>query len=520
MTPQAYTQKGHENLQAGPEPSRSLRKSSTTLKSVPQEKKDFSTKGKKEFKIKGMHCNSCAQLIENSLKEKVNSISVNYSKEKAEVDFDEDKISLKEIKNKIKKLGYETEEHSKKKLRSLENYTGWGVVIISSLLLLYFLYGFIEGFNIGLPEVGKSTSLFLLFFVGILTGFHCIAMCGGFMVSYTAKNAINGHKSFYQHLVYGMSKTISYTIIGAFFGLIGSIFFFSPVLRGGVAIFAGIFMIFYSLSMVGFSFFKKFQFNPKFLTKIATKKYSGAYFGPMMTGLLNGLFIACGPLQALYLYAAGTGSAIQGGFALMTFGLGTLPVMLGFGGVTNIISSKSTKRILKISAIIVMVLGLIMLNRGLSLTGSGYDIKSVVTKFANIGMTGNIVLDNEGYQIIEMEVNRYGYEPNSFVLQKGIPVKWVIYGKEITGCNNAIQVPKLNLKFDIKKGKQIIEFTPEEEGVISWSCWMGMISGTFIVTDSGIASQEEIKTANVQAASSGGSCGGGCGGGCGRGCGG
>ena len=104
-------------------------------------------------------------------------------------------------------------------------------------------------------------------------------------------------------------------------------------------------MIFYSLSMIGFGFFRKFQFNPKFLTKIATKKYSGAYFGPMMTGLLNGLFIACGPLQALYLYAAGTGSVIQGGFALMAFGLGTLPVMLGFGGVTNVISSKATRKI-------------------------------------------------------------------------------------------------------------------------------------------------------------------------------
>jgi hypothetical protein len=203
----------------------------------------------------------------------------------------------------------------------------------------------------------------------------------------------------------------------------------------------------------------------------------------------------------------------------MAFGLGTLPVMLGFGGVTNVISGKATKKILKVSAIIVMILGLVMLNRGLSLTGSGYDIKSISAKFSSIGMTGNVVLDNDGYQIIEMEVNRYGWSPDSFVLQKGVPVKWVINGKEITGCNNAIQVPKLGLEFDIKKGEQIIEFTPEKEGVISWSCWMGMIPGTFIVTDDGIASQEEIKTANTQTAASGGSCGGSCGGGCGGGCG-
>ncbi|MEN7982230.1 MAG: methionine--tRNA ligase subunit beta [Nanoarchaeota archaeon] len=44
-TPQAYTQGAREPLRV-PEPSRSERKSSTTLKSVLREKKDFSTKGK------------------------------------------------------------------------------------------------------------------------------------------------------------------------------------------------------------------------------------------------------------------------------------------------------------------------------------------------------------------------------------------------------------------------------------------------------------------------------------------
>ena len=59
---------------------------------------------KKTFKINGMHCNSCAQLIENNLKDKVNSISVSYSKGEAEMDFNPEKISEKEIKAKIKEM--------------------------------------------------------------------------------------------------------------------------------------------------------------------------------------------------------------------------------------------------------------------------------------------------------------------------------------------------------------------------------------------------------------------------------
>src|SRR3989339_286027 len=388
---------------------------------------------KKIFNINGMHCNSCASKIEDALKDKVNSISVNFAKGQAEIDFENGKISENKIEEIIKDLGYEINTHVKK-----SNALYWHIGLLS-IITLAVLFIFFKNLGLNIPEINfnelENVSLLLLFFAGLLTGFHCIAMCGGFMVSYTAKNAINGHKSFLQHLIYGTSKTISYTIIGAFFGLIGSIFFFTPQLRGTIAIFAGIFMIAYSLSMFGISFFKKFQFNPKFLTKIST--------------------------------------------------------------------------------IIVLILGLIMLNRGFSLIGSGYDVKSLLAD-NNPGQTNNIVIDSEGYQVIEMTVDGSGWTPDTFVLQKGIPVRWVIDGQEITNCNNAIQVPKLNLNFPIQKGKQTIEFTPTEVGVIPWSCWMGMIPGTFIVTDDGTATKEEIKTANTKTASSGGcGCGGGSSGSCG-----
>lgn len=112
------------------------------------------------------------------------------------------------------------------------------------------------------------------------------------------------------------------------------------------------------------------------------------------------------------------------------------------------------------------------------------DAKSVVQESANA--TQNILdipasATNEDYQIIRMDVTGQGWVPNKFVLKKGVPVKWIINGKQITGCNNAIIVPAYNLQFKIKSGEQTIEFTPDEAGVVPWSCWMGMIRGTFIV---------------------------------------
>jgi plastocyanin domain-containing protein len=88
-----------------------------------------------------------------------------------------------------------------------------------------------------------------------------------------------------------------------------------------------------------------------------------------------------------------------------------------------------------------------------------------------------------GYQIIRMDVVRSGWQPASFKLKKGIPVKWFINGKELTNCNDAIDVPALDLHFQIRQGEQTIEFTPDQSGSIPWSCWMGMIDGSFVVEE-------------------------------------
>jgi plastocyanin domain-containing protein len=82
-----------------------------------------------------------------------------------------------------------------------------------------------------------------------------------------------------------------------------------------------------------------------------------------------------------------------------------------------------------------------------------------------------------------MNVTYYGFEPNTFTIKKGVPVRWVINGVSITGCNNRIIVPAYGLEFDVRRGEQVIEFTPTEVGEVRWSCWMGMIPGKFVVVE-------------------------------------
>lgn len=60
------------------------------------------------YKIKGMHCASCASIIERTFKktEGVQSVEVNYGTEAAKVSFDETKTSPEALSKKIEPLGY------------------------------------------------------------------------------------------------------------------------------------------------------------------------------------------------------------------------------------------------------------------------------------------------------------------------------------------------------------------------------------------------------------------------------
>jgi len=435
----------------------------------------------KTFRAEGMMCNNCERIITEQVEklEGVKLIDIDYATEEVVLTYDTNKIKFNSIKKAIESKGYICDEDIGAKNTSKQ---GWILGVMGLLIVGYFALQFLE--TIELPQISTSMSYGLLFLVGLLTGLHCVSMCGGFVVSYSTKGIKDGKKPHELHFAYGLGKTLSYTIIGATFGLLGSIIAFTPLMRGIAGILAGLFLLLFGLKMLNiFPGLRYIQLKtPQFISNF-TYKQKKVHSNPLVIGLLNGLMIACGPLQAIYIMAAGTGNMIEGAKLLFVFGLGTLPVMLSFGYITSFIGSKATHRILKLSGIIVIILGLFMINNGLALTGGGYDFKTTTNNAPSS-------VDNDasygpplynGYQEIRMDVSRSGYTPSVFVLKKGVPVKWIINGKELTGCNNAIQVPALGLQFDIQKGEQVIEFTPEKAGTIRWSCWMGMIKGSFLV---------------------------------------
>ncbi len=351
---------------------------------------------------------------------------------------------------------------------------------IAVLSFIYFAYGR----NFEIPSLTENVALPILFLFGLVTGIHCIGMCGSFMVAYSSKGSCDAEGKpipsgdVVSHLSFGLGKLISYTLIGGLFGLVGSFITFSPELRGGIGVLAGVFLIIYGLNMLNiFPALRALQLR---LPSIATAS-SLKGKGPFAIGLANGLFLACGPLQAMYIYAAGTGSAISGASALFAFGLGTLPFMMLFG-LSLATLSRHLHKIIKFSGALVIILGLFMANNGFNLLG--IPLLALPSSSSNSSISvpiQNLTANETQVQEIRMTVDSYGWSPDTFTLKQGVRTRWIIDVKELTGCNKEIIVRDYNLDIKLHIGENIVEFTPDKKGTIRWSCWMGMIPGTFNV---------------------------------------
>ena len=335
-----------------------------------------------------------------------------------------------------------------------------------------------------LPRLGNDAGLGLLFGFGILTSFHCLGMCGGLVVSQTIRNQTVTKPGkipvwFFPSLLYNSGRVIAYTIVGGIVGGLGQVMSFAGIWKGVVPIFGGLFMVIMGINLLGiFPALRRLNLRMPYF---AAKKIQGQNnYGPFYIGLLSGL-MPCGPLQIVQLYALSTRSILFGAVSMFVFSLGTVPVMFFFGLLNSIVHKKYIAGILKVSAVFVIILGLVMIGRGLSLSGVMIGV-SVNNSSADAGIAGVAQIDGK-LQTVVTAIESGSYPP--IVVQKGIPVKWVIKADtdSLNGCNNAITIPKYKIDKKLVAGANSVEFIPRETGDIPYTCWMGMIKSKITVVD-------------------------------------
>lgn len=417
-----------------------------------------------------MTCNHCKIKITEALKKVENVKNINFDGHIAEIEYNGE-IDKQKIINEIIKIDYYTNSKiiSDNKRTLKENVSiGEFFKIISVFLLLSFVLNKFFKFNIfnAIPVINSDVTYAMLFVIGLITSIHCVSMCGAINLIASTSDI----KNFKKPILYNLGRLTSYTIIGGIVGRIGSTFKVNIYFQGIIIIIASIVMLLISLHMMGMINFS-LRIKPlKVFNNLKTKN-------SFILGLSNGL-MPCGPLQAMQVYALSTGSFVYGALSMFIFCLGTIPLMLFMGMISNFLNNKNRKILNKMSTVLILLLSIVMLNRGL--LSMGVDISNIFKPNYDNYLKSKIT---EDYQIVEFDLKYDGYE--DIVVQKGIPVKMIINVTKntLTGCNNGIKINGFNITKDLRFGKNIIEFTPNETKTFTYTCWMGMLKNNIIVVD-------------------------------------
>lgn len=203
--------------------------------------------------------------------------------------------------------------------------------------------------------------------IGILGSFHCIGMCGPLALTLPVQQ-LNGSRKTIAILLYNIGRALSYAIMGAIFGLLGSSFALFN-LQQWLSILAGSFiLIVLLLSQFGGA---KFPIINRYTNAVKSKltaylvadKKLHSY---LSIGILNG-FLPCGLVYMAIAASIATGSVFESSLLMLSFGLGTLPIMaltMAFG---KFISTNVRVLMSKASPYIIMCVAILLIVRGLNL---------------------------------------------------------------------------------------------------------------------------------------------------------
>ncbi len=467
-----------------------------------------------DLNVQGMTCASCEVLIERSLKNVsgVKNVHVSRAAEKVVVECSDD-VKLEQLQQAVKEKGYTltvgsspTKSHSSSDESKKKHYKEIGAVLVF-IFAAYLLLQQFDLFPKGLG-VTDNMSYGFVFVLGLVAATStCLAVSGGLLLALVGKfnekyTSATKAEKFQPHLYFNIGRIISYAVLGALIGLVGSALTLSSVVTGVITIAASILMIIVGLQLLHlFPILDRIQIKmPK---SIAHKLYdaSSQQQNPQSKSKLKlksflfgsgTFFLPCGFTQALQLYVLGKGDWITGGLTMLFFALGTLPGLLSVGAISSLSKGSFQRYFKTFSAVLIIVLGVMNLPSGWTLTGAtiGFNLDSYNIPEVN-GQnvpTSNLPLKEDvnaagGKQVIEMKVVGFDYLPDTFTLQQGVPVEWRINGDGAQGCAQVISVPSLGITQRLSKGQPtIITFTPQKKGQIKFSCSMGMAGpGMFTV---------------------------------------
>jgi hypothetical protein len=217
-------------------------------------------------------------------------------------------------------------------------------------------------------ETTMALSFATLFGFGLTMSLgHCLGMCGPLVTAVSAAQRSDGASQAVmlgRLSLYNLGRLAGYAVLGVAGGLLGSAV--SRAGQGVLSIAIGVLML---LTAAGLVSIRRWEQGGPLQKLIANRLplLLGARtaHGRIALGLANG-FLPCGPVYKAALAAAASGSALQGGMAMVWFGLGTVPVLLLFGMGVARLSLGARRLFNRLGAALLFVMAVQLILRGLA----------------------------------------------------------------------------------------------------------------------------------------------------------
>ncbi len=438
--------------------------------------------------IEGMHCRACEITIAEHLEKlpRVNSASVSLKSKSATIDVTSPPSDI-DLQRAVEAAGYSIGNKKRPLIsRNSSDYKDLfiGILVIGIIGILYAAFDIGKSFPIGSVNSG-GVGVALL--TGLVAGLStCMALIGGLVLGLSARHAskhptATTMQKFRPHLFFNLSRIVSFFIFGGIIGALGATFQLQSSTLGLITIIVGIVM--FSMGLQLTNIFPRLSNGrltlppsiAKFLglKKRANKEYS--HGNAMALGALS-FFLPCGFTQVMQLYAISSGSIVTGALIMGLFAIGTAPGLLGVGGLTAIIKSKSTGRFFKIAGVAVMVMAFVNITNGFNL--SGFQMPSFSSSSSSSAEDSSSITLRTIYTLND------DITPSTFTVKKGGTYILEVDSKDDgSGCMSTIMIPGM---FEtplllVKGEKQILKFKATKKGNFQITCAMGIPRGSIKV---------------------------------------
>ncbi|WKZ24086.1 MAG: sulfite exporter TauE/SafE family protein [Candidatus Dojkabacteria bacterium] len=320
--------------------------------------------------VSGTHCASCQIYIEETLnkEEYISEVHVDLERKLVHIKtegshFPEDVVTR--LTRTIQSHGYALSLTKQAEVTYNKDELWKALPIGVGVLVLFYLLQSSGILNFG---IGGTITPVTSFIVGLVASVSsCLAVVGGLVLSLSAKISQDSRSDTKTFVLFHAGRILSFAVLGGALGALGNVIGINFTITTILGLVAAVIMLLLGLNLVGLFEKNKITLPSGIFTTLRRVEHKN--FAPLLLGFAT-FFLPCGFTQSMQVSALGSGNFLSGALILLSFALGTLPVLalLSFGSAT-FATSKYAPLFFKSTGIIVIGFGLFALLSGLASLG-------------------------------------------------------------------------------------------------------------------------------------------------------